>query len=40
MIDFIISHVVFVVMVVAVFTFMDKISGVNYRTHLRPDEMK
>ena len=40
MFDIILSNAVFIIMVVAVFTFMDKASGVNYRTHIDPEEMK
>ena len=40
MFDIIISNAVFVVLVVALFTIMDKASGVNYRTHINPEEMK
>ena len=38
--DIIISNAVFVVLVVALFAIMDKASGVNYRTHINPEEMK
>ena len=38
--DMILSNVLFVVVVVAFFAIADKLSGVNYRTHINPEEMK
>ena len=38
--DIIISNVLFVVIVVAFNALMNTLSGVNYRTHLNPEEMK
>ena len=40
MFDIILSNVLFVVLAVAVFAIMDKTSGVNYRTHIDPEEMQ